>query len=601
MALTYLAGGQTLTGVIFQPRCHQQQQQQQQQDSSSTVSPTLRPLVSAIGGLSSFLTRQTLSPPSTPGINPTSSDSSPSPSPSTSRSSQVIYPLSNNNNETTSYYTTAAPSIKNNHHEKAKETITTEGEGQSLILRRVGLDTITQTLATPSCVTQHLVDLNLTRNHLTDLPDILSTMDHLQSLNISSNLFTTIPSVLFQMHQLTFLNLSDNSLADIPIELPFALPNLIRLVLFGNLLTSLPDSIGRAWTQLQYLQLGSEFSGNRLTTLPDILPPALQVLDISHNRLNHLPYSVTRLKHLIQLDVSYNLLRSFPTPLAEWQRIESMNLSNNRLTLLPKDLVELDALVSLNVSYNLIHVFPEGLLENRSLNVMITGNPLSYPGQHRSAFSRVESDHRQEEERDTSSDSDSESNSSDSDTSNHEQEHPYIREDDTMEPRPSVLFHHLPSSSSSSSAVEPYPQEEENHDPGVNSLYEIAFRQILQSPSSDTTFPTDLLPNHLSQIQQDRENQAHTCVVCKRLFLREWVSSTYCKSYRGYPSVERKIRFCSRQCSSRHAEKARQVAERQETTSNMVPPGPLDFGSFEWIAAAADAAREQQADQEDWF
>ncbi|KAI9492348.1 hypothetical protein BDB00DRAFT_788793 [Zychaea mexicana] len=424
------------------------------------------------------------------------------------------------------------------------------------------------------------------------------------------------------MPQLQTLNLSDNQITEIPAEFPSAVPNLVQLLLFGNLLASLPDTIGSAWAQLQNLQLGSEFSGNRLTKLPLNMPPALQVLDVSHNQLKDMQ-SLLRLTYLVQLDASYNHLRALPKSVATtWQRIQTINISNNQIRLLPEGLVDLNNLELLNVSYNLINVFPEGLLENRQLNVMITGNPLSYPGEHGSAFTRVLAEQRHRRRSSISSsmspsssdgDSSGSSSNSESDDGSGDSSDSGINEIDSTtvleghnvnddnnnnflpDDESTLLINHMTSSSSRIYTPE-YDEDDGHCDPGVNSLYELAFRQILQSPSD--TVPPNLLPDHLSKIR-DGDKQAHMCVVCKGPYLREWVSSTYCRSYRGYPSVSRKIRFCSRQCSRRHAEKARVIAERQSTMR--MPPGPIDFGSFEWIAAAADAAAEQQAGEEDWF
>ncbi|KAI7860967.1 hypothetical protein BDC45DRAFT_493194 [Circinella umbellata] len=657
MALTYLAGGRTLTGVILQSTWHQQDNSSS--SASTTVSPTLRPLVSAIGELSSFLTRQTFSPPPTPDITTSFENSTQEPFSltsslsSTSRPQEQVPALFNTSCESTTtttnnYITTSMETHHSNNNndekksslfqtEKEEKKITTSRLDESLILRRVGADAITQTLATRSnYVINHLVDLNLTRNNLTDLPDILSNLSpHLKFLNVSFNLFTMIPPVLFQMHQLISLNLADNQITEISPAFPSALPYLKHLILFGNLLTYLPETV-QNWTHLTCLQLGSEFSGNRLTELPNHWPPSIQVLNISHNRLRHL-HSLTGLKKLITLDASYNQLQSLGEKLIEWQQIKTIHVSNNRLTLLPSDIVALDTLELLNVSYNLINVFPEGLLENRSLDVVITGNPLSYPGQQSlgpflpEGVEQQQQQQQQQQRRrrrrstntsisSSSLSSDSENNSSDSDRSDDEHveqaeeryeenirnEHNNNNYDNSQS---IILLNHVSSSSSSSTeqfqqvqAANKKNKNSNDHDPGVNSLYEIAFRQILQSSDSrrKMVIPTNYLPTHLSHIHQQDEN--FTCVVCKGPYLREWISSTYLRNYRGYPSVARNIRFCSRKCSKRHSERAKEIAERHSSAvMNRPPPTPIDFESFEWIVAAADAAKEQQAIEEDWF
>ena len=63
-----------------------------------------------------------------------------------------------------------------------------------------------------------------------------------------------------------------------------------------------------------------------------MLSGSLKELDLSHNQLSKIPWSIPQLAHLITLNLSHNHLQELPPP--DWwmcTQLEELNLSNNLL------------------------------------------------------------------------------------------------------------------------------------------------------------------------------------------------------------------------------------------------------------------------------
>jgi Leucine-rich repeat (LRR) protein len=123
---------------------------------------------------------------------------------------------------------------------------------------------------------ERLVNLNLTENRLTTLPNSIGGLAALKTLNLNDNKLTMLPECISELTQLHSLDLWGNGLNALP-ESMNTLTSLERLNLGYNYLTALPESIGEL-TALHYLDL----SENQLT----ILPESMDRLTIEPNNLN---------------------------------------------------------------------------------------------------------------------------------------------------------------------------------------------------------------------------------------------------------------------------------------------------------------------------
>ncbi|KAJ8379182.1 hypothetical protein AAFF_G00230940, partial [Aldrovandia affinis] len=156
------------------------------------------------------------------------------------------------------------------------------------------------------------VEADLSRNRLTDVPSEVCHFVALESLNLYHNCIRTIPDTIISLQTLTSLDLSRNQISTLPV-----------------CVCGLP----------------------------------LRVLNASNNRLGALPEAISKLRDLMELDVSWELL----------------NVRRNFLSTLPEDLAELP-LVKLDVSCNKVTSVPLCYRKMTQLqSLRLDNNPLHSP------------------------------------------------------------------------------------------------------------------------------------------------------------------------------------------------------------------------------
>ena len=145
--------------------------------------------------------------------------------------------------------------------------------------------------------------LNLSGNHLRELPHQLTRLHKLQVLFASDNEFEVLPEVLSDCPALHMVGFKANRIAEVPAA---ALPLALRwLTLTDNAIGHLPAELGQR-PALQKLML----AGNRLQALPDSLQQAhrLELLRVSANRLCEVPTWLTKLPRLSWLALAGNAM-----------------------------------------------------------------------------------------------------------------------------------------------------------------------------------------------------------------------------------------------------------------------------------------------------
>ncbi len=230
---------------------------------------------------------------------------------------------------------------------------------------------------------QHgLVQLDLSRNRLKEVPAAVTTLSRLQTLNLRSNLIEVLPPNCSQFWpDLEVLNLGENDLRPDALAALNAMPNLETLILDNNSLTHV-----RLSTLPCLLSL--DLRKNRLAEFPELsgLPALLELsvrsnkltvlsascaveissvhkLDLGDNSLSDLSqFPSTSLTALRELDISYNKLVELPM-LNGCSMLESLNLSNNFVSSVPAWFGSLRALRLLELSHNKLSLIPPNLSE----------------------------------------------------------------------------------------------------------------------------------------------------------------------------------------------------------------------------------------------
>lgn len=192
--------------------------------------------------------------------------------------------------------------------------------------------------------------LNLGNNGLEDVPEGLgSALGSLRVLVLRRNRFARLlPAVAELGHHLTELDVSHNRLTTLGAEVVSALRELRKLNLSHNQLPALPAQLGAL--------------------------AHLEELDVSFNRLAHLPDSFSCLNHLRTLDVDHNQLTAFPQQLLQLAALEELDVSSNRLRGLPEDISALRALKILWLSGAELGTLPSGFCELASLESLMLDN-----------------------------------------------------------------------------------------------------------------------------------------------------------------------------------------------------------------------------------
>ncbi|KGN44125.1 LRR receptor-like serine/threonine-protein kinase [Cucumis sativus] len=200
----------------------------------------------------------------------------------------------------------------------------------------------------------NIILLDLSLNHLIGpIPTGIFAMKELSKLLLlSNNLSGTIPPEIGNCTTLTRLRLSMNKLGGtIPSEMG-NLKNLEHLDLGENLLVGGIPSTFSTLEKLESLDLRT----NKLTSLPNILPKNLVLLNVSNNMIKgQLKPNIGELLELTKLDLKNNqFYGKIPEEITYCEKIQYLDLSSNFFSgEVPKQLGTFASLeIALNLSYN---------------------------------------------------------------------------------------------------------------------------------------------------------------------------------------------------------------------------------------------------------
>ena len=162
----------------------------------------------------------------------------------------------------------------------------------------------------------------------------------------------------------TELDLSYKNLRELPTNYFLAYPNLKKLNLYGNKLSSLPESLFTL-TNLEILHLNK----NKLTVLPPSIGnlTSLKKLTLSCNQLTSLPTSISNLTSLKSLGLSHNQFTSFPDSIFDnLTNLELISLYSNYIVSLPESLFTLPSLNELHLPKNFSNELEESYKQKLS-------------------------------------------------------------------------------------------------------------------------------------------------------------------------------------------------------------------------------------------
>eukprot|EP00924_Labyrinthula_sp_SR-Ha-C_P009426 maker-scaffold_2-snap-gene-23.4-mRNA-1 protein AED:0.36 eAED:0.36 QI:0/0/0/0.33/1/1/3/0/1343 len=236
------------------------------------------------------------------------------------------------------------------------------------------------------CNLKELLYLKLSNNKLVQLPAAMNNLKKIRELYLSSNELEEIPETLCEINSLEVLDLASNKLEKLPLKL-YSLPNLVRLNIVDNKLSKKYQQLGE-WnidpkkqtkeikTNLEDLhlleKLGSPISRNLESKLDcslllqdkavtDVVTYSSDRLSVQNFSLYEVPQQIfnphfLKCEQLLELNLSYNYIRSFDSKLLKCINLESLDMSFNQISNLFEDCkrIKYSKLKTLNLQRNRI-------------------------------------------------------------------------------------------------------------------------------------------------------------------------------------------------------------------------------------------------------
>jgi Leucine-rich repeat (LRR) protein len=242
-----------------------------------------------------------------------------------------------------------------------------------------------------------LTELDLSCNHLVNIPKEICQLMNLTKLDLSYNCLVNIPKAICQLTNLTELDLNNNKLSNIPMEIG-QLRSLTHLYLSFNQLVELSKEIGQL-SSLSYLLLSFDqlvelskeigqlsslsylsLSYNQLVELSKEIGQLslLSYLSLSYNQLANIPKEIGQLSSLTKLCLNGNNLVNIPNEIGQLRSLTELDLRNNKLLAIPKEIGQLSSLIILGVSYNQLTSLPIELIRLRHAEIYYSNNPIEY-------------------------------------------------------------------------------------------------------------------------------------------------------------------------------------------------------------------------------
>ena len=215
-----------------------------------------------------------------------------------------------------------------------------------------------------------LRSLDLNYNHLKLNKSDIKHASKVKKLSIGGNNIEKLPENIGIL-QCTNLNLGKNHLSELPVS--FAdLKQLKHLIFYENEFETIPKEIENI-DSLEHL----DFYKNKLKEIPDFIGnyENLHYLYLSYNEIETLPDTMRNLKKLTYFYVHHNKIVKLPEWIVELDSLERLGVGYNKLISMP-DMSEMPSLIELNCEGNLLEEFPWKLVEKPGMQMLIVRDNL---------------------------------------------------------------------------------------------------------------------------------------------------------------------------------------------------------------------------------
>lgn len=207
-------------------------------------------------------------------------------------------------------------------------------------------DTVFNSMETALVNPANVKSLDLSRQHITQLPKEITQLTNLEKIDMGSNPELDLNQafdLLKQIKSLKELELTDCKLKTIPNNIS-QLSNLEELSLDDNELTEFPAPI-KQLNNLKYLSL---FSNNiQKLHFKNGELPHLVYINLCYNQFKTFPVQLSALSNLKRIIIWYNQISKIPKSIKQLKNIEEINLEGNNLTSIPKEFGQLTSIQTL--------------------------------------------------------------------------------------------------------------------------------------------------------------------------------------------------------------------------------------------------------------
>jgi Leucine-rich repeat (LRR) protein len=218
------------------------------------------------------------------------------------------------------------------------------------------------------CLIMNLTTMDISWNHLLNLPPEIFCMTNLKSLNISKNDIAVLSENISKLSNLHFLDIHDTNITELPYSLAL-LPSLHTVIWHPAELTRFEIQHKTTLDQDQLpprIPPASVFFGgwthSKLFMMQIIDSQKNQTLELCGISLQVLPRELARFElsgSIIELTLNHCLLQELPGWFSRFSVLTHLDVSNNKLSRLPDNFSVLTSICHLDLSSNPIaEAFP---------------------------------------------------------------------------------------------------------------------------------------------------------------------------------------------------------------------------------------------------
>lgn len=211
-------------------------------------------------------------------------------------------------------------------------------------------------------------------NHLQRLPTSFGECSCIVDLDLSFNSFTEIPQPIFGLTRLEKLDMSHNDITEVSEKIG-QLANLQELNLAGNILNNFPVEIAKC-RRIQKLDLSGKFHPRgEIKIFPEGITYLndLEDLNLSWQQIENIPSEFGNLRRLNRLNLKGNHLVHISPEISKCIRLKNVNLAGalRLCSVIPSALFCLEDLEYLNLSDNFFTEIPDEVCGLRHLTYLI--------------------------------------------------------------------------------------------------------------------------------------------------------------------------------------------------------------------------------------